>query len=110
MACVQRDPLTREVASHVSEFWHTAKFCLREYRSVMTDQIGPYDAGSAYSDAALEHPFQAYLDVAARFHCKVVDLLSHRLGATGVDGFKLSVSQTCFSGYRYLVLSSFSSV
>src|SRR5438552_802365 len=106
MACVQRDPLTGEVASHVSEFWHTAKFCLREYRSVMTDQIGPYDAGSAYSDATLEHPFQAYLDVAASFHCKVVDLLHHRLGATSVDRVKVSRSKKGLGYLRNLVLLS----
>src|SRR2546428_11451157 len=110
MACVQRDPLAREVASHVSEFGHAAKLSFREYRSVMTDQIGPYDAGSAYSDATLEHPFQAYLDVATRFHCEVVDLLHHRLGATSVDGIKLSVSKNCFGDFRNLVLLSVRSV
>src|SRR5438876_4476765 len=110
MACVQRDPLTGEVASHVSEFGHAAELCFREYRSVMTDQIGPYDAGSAYSDATLEHPFQAYLDVAARFHCEVIDLLHHRLGATSVDGIKLSVSKNCFGDFRNLILLSVRSV
>src|SRR5207253_7345966 len=110
MARVQRDPLAREVASHVSEFRHAAKFCLREYGSVMTDQIGSYDAGSAYSDTTLEHPFQANLDVAARFHCEVIDLLHHRLGTTSVDGIKFSVSKNCFGDFRNLVLLSVCSV
>src|SRR5438445_13669093 len=96
MACVQRDPLAREVASHVPEFWHAAKLSFREYRSVMTDQVGSYDAGSAYSDAALEHPFQAYLDVAVGFHCEVVDLLHHRLGATSVEGVGRDVAADGF--------------
>src|SRR2546428_10297065 len=85
MSRVQWNLLSGEVASHVSEFWHAAELCFREYGSVMTDQIGSYDAGSAYSDAALEHPFEAYLNVAAGFHCEVIDLLHHRLGATSVD-------------------------
>src|SRR5207253_3327949 len=110
MARVQRDPLAREVASHVSEFRHAAKFCLREYGSVMTDQIGSYDAGSAYSDTTLEHPFQANLDVAARFHCEVIDLLHHRLGPTGVDGVKASRSENGLSHLGDLVLLSIRSV
>jgi len=104
MACVQRDPLAREVASHVPEFWHAAKLSFREYRSVMTDQVGSYDAGSAYSDAALEHPFQAYLDVAVGFHCEVVDLLHHRLGATSVDRVEMSVPENGLGDLGDLVL------
>src|SRR6266436_4156993 len=106
MACVQRDPLAREVASHVSEFGHAAKLSFRECRSVMADQIGSYDAGSAYSDAALEHPFQAYLDVAARFHCEVVYLLHHRLGATSVDRVEMSVPEKDLGDLGDLVLLS----
>src|SRR6266568_7257410 len=104
MACVQRDPLAREVASHVSEFWHAAKFRLREYRSVVADQIGSDHAGGAYSDAALEHPFQAYLDVAAGFHCEVIDLLHHRLGSTSVDRVEVSRSKKGLGHSGNLVL------
>src|SRR5437588_12164907 len=89
MACVQRDLLAREVASHVSEFGHAAKFRLREYGSVMTDKVGSNYTSRADSDPTLEHPFQAYLNVAASFHCEVVDLLHHWLGTTGVDGVKI---------------------
>src|SRR5438132_1112909 len=110
MACVQRDPLAREVASHVSKFWHAAKFRLREYRTVMADKVGSYDAGSAYSDATLEHSFQAYLDVAAGFHCEIIDLLHHRLGTTSVDCVKLSVSKNYFGDFGHLVLLSVRSV
>src|SRR2546428_523011 len=104
MSRVQWNLLSGEVASHVSEFWHAAELCFREYGSVMTDQIGSYDAGSAYSDAALEHPFQAYLDVAAGFHCEVVDLLHHRLGATSVDRVKIPVSENGLGDLRDLIL------
>src|SRR5437879_12618091 len=110
MACVQRDPLAREVASHVPEFWHAAKLSFREYRSVMTDQVGSYDAGSAYSDAALEHPFEAYLNVAAGFHCEVIDLLHHRLGATSVDRVKVPRSKNVLGDLGDLVLLSVGSV
>src|SRR6266702_6093082 len=106
MACVQRDPLAREVASHVSEFWHAAKFRLREYRSVVADQIGSDHAGGAYSDAALEHSFQAYLDVAAGFHCEVIDLLHHRLGAACVDRVEMSVPENGLGDLGDLVLLS----
>src|SRR5438876_10631310 len=106
MACVQRDPLAREVASHVSELWHTAKFRFREYWSVMADKVGSDYASRAYSNATLEDPFQAYLDVAACFHCEVVDLLHHRLGTTSVDGVKLSVSKNFFGDFGDLVLLS----
>src|SRR3989442_308640 len=106
MPRVQRDPLAGEVASHVSEFGHAAKFRLREYRSVMADKVGSDYAGSAYSDTTLEHPFQAYLDVAAGFHCEVIDLLHHRLGATSVDRVEMSVLQKGLGDLRDLVLLS----
>src|SRR6266704_5111843 len=106
MACVQRDPLAREVASHVSEFWHAAKFRLREYRSVMADKVGSDYASRADSHAALEHSFQAYLDVAASFQCEVIDLLHHGLGATGIDGVEMSVLQNGLGDLRDLVLLS----
>src|SRR5438105_9405411 len=93
MACVQRDPFAREIAPHVPEFGHPAELCFREYGSVMTDQIRSDDAGGAYSDATLEHSFQAYLDVAAGFHCVVIDLFQHRLGATSVDRGGMCVLQ-----------------
>src|SRR2546421_10493629 len=76
----------------------------------MTDQIGPYDAGSAYSDATLEHPFQAYLDVAVGFHCEVVDLLHHRLGAASVDRVEMSVPENGLGDLGNLVLLSVRSV
>src|SRR5438477_12287949 len=110
MACVQRDPLAREVASHVSELWHTAKFRFREYWSVMADKVGSDYASRAYSNATLEDPFQAYLDVAACFHCEVVDLLHHRLGPTGVDGVNASRSENGLSHLGDLVLLSIRSV
>src|SRR6266480_7771378 len=104
MACVQRDPLAREVASHVSEFWHDAKFHLRENSSVMTDKVGSDYASRADSDTTLEHPFQAYLDVAAGFHCEVIDLLHHRLGSTSVDRVKVSRSKKGLGHSGNLVL------
>src|SRR5207253_10265204 len=110
MACVQRDPFAREIAPHVPEFGHPAELCFREYGSVMTDQIRSDDTGGAYSNATLEHSFQAYLDVAASFHCEVIDFLHHRLGATSVDGVKLSVSKNCFGDFGDLVLLSVRSV
>src|SRR5438477_1577059 len=110
MACVQRNPLAREIAPHVSEFRHATKFRFCEYRSVVAYQVGPDYASCAYSDTTLEHPFQAYLDVTTRFHCEVIDLLHHRLGATSVDGVKLSVSKNCFGDFRDLVLLSVRSV
>src|SRR5438132_12756971 len=76
----------------------------------MTDQIGPYDAGSAYSDTTLEHPFQANLDVAARFHCEVIDLLHHRLGTTSVDRGGMPVLQKKKGDLRDLILLSVRSV
>src|SRR5947208_609392 len=110
MGRVQWNLLSGEVASRVSELWHAAKFRLREYRSVMADKVGSYDAGSTYSDATLEHSFQAYLDVAAGFHCEVVDLLHHRLGATSVDGVEMSVLENGLGDLRDLVLFSVCSV
>src|SRR5437879_13753516 len=106
MSRVQWNLLSGEVASHVSEFWHAAELCFREYGSVMTDQIRSDDTGGAYSNATLEHSFQAYLDVAASFHCEVIDFLHHRLGATSVDGVKLSVSKNFFGDFGDLVLLS----
>src|SRR2546427_11601050 len=106
MACVQRDPLAREVASHVSEFWHAAKFRLRENRSVMAYKVGPDYASRADSDATLEHSFQAYLDVAAGFHCEVVDLLHHRLGTTSVDSVKIPLPENVLGDLWDLVLLS----
>ena len=110
MACVQRDPFAREIAPHVPEFGHPAELCFREYGAVMTDQIRSDDAGSAYSDTTLEHPFQANLDVAARFHCEVIDLLHHRLGTTSVDRVKMSVLQNGLGDLRDLILLSVRSV
>src|SRR5438552_4934182 len=110
VGCVQWNLLAREVASRVSEFGHAAKFRLREYRSVMADKVGADYASRADSYTTLEHPFQAYLDVAAGFHCKVIDLLHHRLGATSVDGVKLSVSKNCFGDLGDLVLLSVRSI
>src|SRR5438445_12577451 len=104
MSRVQWNLLSGEVASHVSEFWHAAEICFREYESVMTDQIGSYNAGSAYSDAALEHPFKAYLDVAAGFHCEVIDLLHHRLGTTSVDSIKIPGPENGLGDFGNLVL------
>src|SRR5438445_3603168 len=106
MSRVQWNLLSGEVASHVSEFWHAAELCFREYWSVMTDKVGSYDAGSAYSDAALEHSFQAYLDVAVRFHCEVIDFLHHRLRAASVDGVEMSISDVGFGLFGVVVLLS----
>src|SRR5207253_8077246 len=110
MACVQRDPFAREIAPHVPEFGHPAELCFREYGSVMTDQIRSDDAGGAYSDATLEHSFQAYLDVAAGFHCEVIDLFHHRLGATSVDRVEMSVLQNGLGDLGPLVLLSVRSI
>src|SRR2546422_2939066 len=104
MGRAQWNLLSGEVASHVSEFWHAAKFRLREYRSVMADKVGSDYASRADSDTALEHSFQAYLDVAASFHCEVIDLLHHRLGATCIDGVEMSVLQNGLGDLRDLVL------
>src|SRR5439155_27139894 len=92
------------------EFGHPAELCFREYGAVMTDQILSDDAGSAYSDTTLEHPFQANLDVAARFHCEVIDLLHHRLGTTSVDRVKMSVLQNGLGDLRDLIFLSVRSV
>src|SRR2546428_4363933 len=110
MTCVQWNSLAREVASHVPEFRHAAELVCREFGSVVTDQVGSDNAGSAYSDAALEHSFQAYLDVAASFHCKVIDLLHHRLGTTSVDRVKVSSSNYSLRHLRDLVLLSVGSI
>src|SRR6266566_5545466 len=110
MTGVQWDSLAREVASHVSEFGHAAELCLREYGAVMTDQVGSDNAGSAYSDAAFEHPFQAHLDVATGFHCEVIDLLHHRLGTTCVDSIKIPGPENVLGDLRDLVLLSVRSV
>src|SRR2546422_8396959 len=104
MTCVQWNSLAREIASHVPEFGHAAELCFREYGSIVTDQVGSDKAGSAYSHAALEHSFQAYLNVAASFHCEVIDLLHHRLGATCIDGVEMSVLQNGLGDLRDLVL------
>src|SRR2546428_9243648 len=110
MTCVQWNSLAREIASHVPEFGHAAELCFREYGSIVTDQVGSDKAGSAYSHAALEHSFQAYLNVAASFHCKVIDLLHHRLGATSVDRVKASSSHFGLRHLRDLGLLSVGSV
>src|SRR6266566_3219232 len=104
VGCVQWNLLAREVASRVSEFGHAAKFRLREYRSVMADKVGSDYASRADSDTALEHSFQAYLDVAASFHCEVIDLLHHRLGSTGIDRVEMSRSENGLSHLGDLVL------
>src|SRR6266487_6831006 len=104
VGCVQWNLLAREVASRVSEFGHAAKFRLGENRSVMADKVGSDYASRADSDTALEHPFQAYLDVAAGFHCEVIDLLHHRLGSTSVDRVEMSVLQNGLGDLRDLVL------
>ena len=88
----------------MSEFWHAAKLCFGEYRSVVADKVGSDYASRADSDTALEHPFQAYLDVAAGFHCKVIDLLHHRLGATSVDRVEMSVPENGLGDLRDLIL------
>src|SRR6266566_3017761 len=110
MDCVQWNLLAREVASRVSEFGHAAELCFREYGSVVADKVGSDYASRADSHATLEHSFQAYLDVAASFHCEVTDLLHHRLGATGIDGVEMSVLQNGLGDLRDLVLLSVRSV
>src|SRR3989442_12084561 len=70
----------------------------------MADKVGSDYASRADSHAALEHSFQAYLDVAASFQCEVIDLLHHRLGATCIDGVEMSVLQNGLGDLRDLVL------
>src|SRR2546427_11665030 len=110
VGCVQWNLLAREVASRVSEFGHAAKFRFREYGSVMADKVGSDYASRADSDTTLEHSFQAYLDVAVGFHCEVVDLLHHRLGAASVDRVEMSVPENGLGDLGNLVLLSVRSV
>jgi len=88
----------------VSEFGHAAEFCLGEYWSVVADKVGSYYTGGADSHPTLEHPFQAYLNVATGFHCEVVDFLHHRLGAACVDRIKTTNPENGFSDLGNLVL------
>src|SRR5437660_456469 len=70
----------------------------------MTDQIRSDDTGGAYSNATLEHSFQAYLDVAASFHCEVIDFLHHRLVATSLDdNTRFFLAMDCEDAHRHLV-------
>src|SRR2546422_11315660 len=70
----------------------------------MADKVGSDYASRADSHAALEHSFQAYLDVAASFHCEVIDLLHHRLVATCIDGGEMSVLPNGLGDLTDLVL------
>ncbi len=110
MTCAQWNSLAREVASHVSEFRQPAEFCLGEYWSVVTDKVGSDYASGAYSYSALEHSFEAYLDVTAGFHCQVVDFLHHRFRTASVDSIKIPLPENGLGDFGDLVLLSVCSV
>ena len=62
------DLLPGKVSSGFSELWHPAELPFREHWSVMAYQVWTDYAGSAYSDSALEHSFEADLYVASFLH------------------------------------------
>ena len=62
----------------------------------MTDEIWPDDAGGAYPDSALEHPFEADLYVASVLHREIVDQFHHRLRSAGVNGIEATFFQYMF--------------
>ncbi len=84
----------------LSEFGHSTEFSFREDWSVMTHKVGPDDACGAYSNSALEHAFEADLDMASLLHREIIDHFHHRLGPTRIDCVKLILSQNVFDDFR----------
>src|SRR5690348_9853233 len=110
MASPQWDLFSGEVASSMSKLWHRAELSLREYGSVVTNEVWSDYAGGTYSYSTLEDSLEAYLDVAVGGHCQIVDLFHHWLGSACVDGVELFLLQNFLCYFWDLVLFAVGSV
>ena len=72
----------------------------------MANQVWADYAGGAYSDSALEHSFEANLDVTLFLHRQIVDKFHHRFGSASVDRVEATLSQYVLDDPWYLVLLS----
>ena len=100
------DLLPGKVSSGFSELWHPAELPFREHWSVMAYKVWTDYAGSAYSDSALEHSFEAYLDVAFFLYRQIVDQFHHGFWTASVDSVEIAFSQHVLDDPWYLVLLS----
>ena len=76
----------------------------------MADQVWTDYACGAYSDSALEHSFEANLDMAFFLHRQIVDQFHHRFWTTSVDSVEVTFFQHVLDDPWYLILLSISPI